>query len=220
MKAPNLISDYISPLQVTDTGERALMLMHESNIGQLPVVDGRKYVGIVTMEEVINMKHLSKTIGDLFENLKKPYVLDTAHVFDVMRAAIEFNVRVVPVVDEEHNYVGIISAESCLRAFGTLNSIKDPGGILEIEKPLAEYTLSEVVRIVEDNDATIVSFYTNVEKETSKIQITLKLNTNSIGGIIAAFERYNYEVKSVHNETEYTEDLKDRYDALMRYLNV
>jgi acetoin utilization protein AcuB len=195
-------------------------LMHESNTGQLPVVDGKKYVGIITMDEVINMKHLSKSIADLFENLKKPFVFDTAHVFEVMRAAVEFNVRVVPVVDEEHNYIGVISAESCLRAFATLNSIKEAGGILELERPLAEYSLSEVVRIVEDNDATIVSFYTNVEKETSRIQITIKLNTSSLNAIVAAFERYNYEIKSVHNETEYTEDLKDRYDALMRYLNV
>jgi CBS domain-containing protein len=220
MIAPKLISDYIQPLQLTDTGERVLVLMHESNVSQLPVVDGKKYVGIITMEEVINSKHLNKPISHLSENLRNPFVTDTAHVFDVMRAAVEFNVRVVPVVDEEKNYLGIISAESCLRAFATLNSVTAEGGVIELEKPFKDYTLSEVARIVEENDATILCLYTNIEKETGKIQITIKLNTTELNAIVAAFERYKYEVTSIHNETEYTENLKHRYDALMRYLNV
>lgn len=220
MIAPKLISDYILPLQVTDTGEQALVLMHESNVSQLPVVDGKKYVGVITMDEVVNAKHLNKSISDFTETLRKPFVPDTAHVFEVMKAALEFNVRVVPVVDEEHNYMGIISAESCLRAFATLNSVTAEGGIIELEKAAKDFTLSEVARIVEENDATVLSLYTNTDQENDKIQLTIKLNTTELNSIVAAFERYNYEVTSVHNETEYTEDLKDRYDALMRYLNV
>ncbi len=220
MIAPNLISDYITPLQVSDNGEHALVMMHEHNTNQLPVVDDNKYVGLVTMEEVINMKHLSKPLENFANSFDKPFVLDTDHIFDVMKTAVEFNVRMVPVVDEENNYKGSVSAESCLRAFALLNSVKEAGGILELEKELKEYSLSEIARIVEDNEAAILCLYTNVEKNSSKMQITVKLNTTNLSSIIATFERYNYEIKTVHNEKEYTEDLKDRYDALMRYLNV
>lgn len=220
MIAPKLISDYILPLQVTDTAEQALVLMHESNVSQLPVVDGKRYVGIITMDEVVNSRHLNKPISQFTESLRKPFVPDTAHVFDVMKAALEFNVRVVPVVDEEHNYLGIISAESCLRAFATLNSVTAHGGIIELEKPTKDFILSEVIRIVEENEASVLSLYTNTETETGKTQLTVKLNTTELNAIVAAFERYKYDVVSIHNETEYTEDLKDRYDALMRYLNV
>ncbi|MCW5907750.1 MAG: CBS domain-containing protein [Chitinophagales bacterium] len=220
MIAPKLISDYIAPLQVSDTGEQALIAMHEHNVSQLPVVDGRHYAGLITMDDAIDTKRLKKPISKFLEQLRKPYVSDTAHVFDVMRAALEFNVRVVPVVDEDHNYVGVISAESCLRAFATLNSVKEHGGIIELEIPLKDYSLSEIARVVEDNDAAILNLYTNSDKETGKMQITLKLNTTELNSIVSAFERYKYEVKSVHNEEEYTEDLKERYDALMRYLNV
>lgn len=220
MIAPNLMSDFIPPLKVEDNGEYALGQMHEYNVSQLAVVEGNKYVGLITMEEVINMKHLSLPLREFLATIRKPFVLDTAHVFDVMKTAVENNIRVVPVIDEEQNYLGLISAESCLRAFASLNSVKEAGGILEIEKPINEYSLSEVARIVEESEANILSLYTNVNHETSNIEITIKVNTTDLGGIIASFERYKYEIKGVFNETEYTEDLKTRYDALMRYLNV
>jgi hypothetical protein len=52
------------------------------------------------------------------------------------------------------------------------------------------------------------------------VEVTLKLNTNELSAIVAAFERYEYIVKGVHQEEEYTEDLKDRYDAFMRFMEV
>lgn len=220
MIAPELISDSIPPLHLDDTGERVLFVMHEHNVSQLPVVDGNSYIGLVTMEDVINMKHLNQPLQNFTQIFRKPFVKETAHIFEVMKSALEFNVRVVPVINDEHRYLGLISAESCLRAFAVLNSVKDAGGILELEIPVKDYQLSEVARIVEENQAEILCLYTNINQSEQKAEITIKLNTSEISGIIAAFERYEYEVISVYNDTEYEEDLKDRYDSLMRYLNV
>ncbi|MES2620046.1 MAG: CBS domain-containing protein [Bacteroidota bacterium] len=220
MIAPHLISHSIPPLHMDDSGEQALMLMHEYNVSQLPVVDGNSYAGLVIMEDIINMKHLSKSLKNFSQAFRQPFVKDTAHIFDVMKAALEFNVRVIPVIDEEHKYMGLISAESCLRAFAVLNSVKDPGGIIELEIPVSNYSLSEISRIVEENEADIFCLYTHINQEENKAEITLKLNTTEVVAIVAAFERYEYHVKAVYNDVEYTEDLKDRYDSLMRYLNV
>jgi len=220
MIAPHLISHSIPPLHLDDSGEQALLVMHEYNVSQLPVVDGNSYVGLVIMEDIINMKHLSKSLKHFSQSFRQPFVKDTAHIFDVMKAALEFNVRVIPVINEEHKYMGLISAESCLRAFAVLNSVKDPGGIIELEIPVSNYSLSEISRIVEENEADIFCLYTHINPEENRAEITLKLNTTEVAAIVAAFERYEYHVKAVYNDVEYTEDLKDRYDSLMRYLNV
>ncbi|HWB64899.1 MAG TPA: CBS domain-containing protein [Chitinophagales bacterium] len=220
MIAPHLISDSITPLHPEDSGETALMLMQEFNLSQLPLIEGDKYVGLVTMDEIIGLKHLSHTIKSFQLPLRKPFVLNTAHIFDVMKAAVDFNIKVVPVVDEEGDYMGLISAESCLRAFATLNSVKEPGAIVEVEIPQAEYSLSEVVRLVEENDATITCFYSNLRLDDGMIELTLKLNITEVGPLLAGFQRFEYEVKGVYNDAEYNEELKENYDALMRYLNV
>lgn len=220
MIAPNLISDSIPPLHLEDSAEHALITMQEFNVSQLPVLDGKIYVGLVTLDEIINLKHLSHTIKSFQLPVRKPFVRDTAHIFDIMKAAIDFNVRIVPVVNENFEYLGLVSAESCLRGFATLNSVKDPGAIIELEIEQTDYQLSEIARIAEDNDIKILSFYTNLRHEDGVVEITLKLNTTDVNSLVASFERFDYEVKAVHNEVEYTEELKDRYDALMRYLNV
>ena len=220
MIAPHLISHTIPPLQLNDSGEQALIVMHEYNVSQLAVVDGNSYVGLVIMEDIINMKHLSKPLKNFSQSFRQPFVKDTAHIFDVMKAALEFNVRVVPVIDTEHKYLGLISAESCLRAFAVLNSVKDAGGIIELEIPVSNYQISEIARIVEENEADIFCLYTHINQEENKAEITLKLNTTEVAGIVAAFERYEYHIKAVYNDSEYTEDMKDRYDSFMRYLNV
>src|SRR5688572_467480 len=150
MIAPHLVSDSIPPLHLDDSGEQALMFMQEYNVSQLPVVDGNSYVGLITMEDIINAKHLSKPLKNFIQSFRKPFVKDTAHIFDVMKSAVEFNVRVVPVINAEQKYLGLISAESCLRAFAILNSVKDAGGILELEVPVKDYLLSEVAKIVEE----------------------------------------------------------------------
>src|SRR5690606_2795095 len=95
-------------------GEQALGQMQEYNVSQLPVLDGSSYIGLVTMEDIINIKPLSKPLKNITQTFRKPFVKDTAHLFDVMKAALEFNVRVVPVINEEQRYLGLISAESCL----------------------------------------------------------------------------------------------------------
>ncbi len=220
MIAPELISHTVPPVHLDDTGEQAMMIMHEYNVSQLPVVDGNSYIGLVTMEDIINIKHLSNPLQSFTQTFRKPFVKDTAHIFDVMKAAIEFNVRVVPVINDEQRYLGLVSAESCLRAFAILNSVKNAGGILELEIPVKDFLMSEVAKIVEENEAEILCLYTNINQQEQKVEITIKLNTTEVSAIVAAFERYEYEVIAIHNDTEYTEDLKDRYDSLMRYLNV
>lgn len=220
MIAPHLISDTVPPLHLDDTGEQAMLAMHEFNVSQIPVVDGYSYVGLITMEDIINSKHLSYPLKKFTQAFRKPFVRETSHIFDVMKAAVEFNVRVVPVINDAHKYIGLISAESCLRAFAVLNSVQDAGGILELEIPVKDYLMSRVAKIVEENEAEILCLYTNINQQSQKAEITIKLNTTEMAGIVASFERYEYDVKAIHNDSEYTENLKDRYDMLMRYLNV
>lgn len=220
MIAPNLISDTIQPLHCYDSGEEALLKMREFNLNQLPVVNGRIYVGIVTLEEVVHSKQLQRTLADIVKKFRQPQVHNTAHIFDVMKAAVEYNVRIVPVVNEEQEYMGLVTAESCLRSFAVLNSVTEPGGTIELEIEKKDYRMSDLARIVEENEAEILCLYSHRNPQTHLMEITMKVNTTDVSSIVSSFERYNYEVKSIYNEVEYSEDLKDRYDALMRYLNV
>ncbi|MFN8309809.1 MAG: CBS domain-containing protein [Chitinophagales bacterium] len=220
MFARELVSDVIKPLRTEMTGEQAILLMHDYMVTQMPLVDADKFIGLLTMEEIFAMPEMAAQLGAYFTNPKRVYVNEGAHVLEVMRAAISYSVKVVPVLGEDEKFIGVVSAETCLRAFADMNAVMAEGAILELEIATPDYQLSEVARIVEDNHGQVLSAYANNNSGTGKTTITLKLNLTDLSHLVAAFERYEYTVLSVFNETNYTEDVKDRYDALMRFLNV
>ncbi|MCB0586459.1 MAG: CBS domain-containing protein, partial [Phaeodactylibacter sp.] len=56
--------------------------------------------------------------------------------------------------------------------------------------------------------------------ESTRVDITIKINRQNIQTIIATFERFDYDIKASFNEADYVGSLQERYDALMSYLNV
>ena len=88
-----------------------------------------------------------------------------------------------------------------------------------MEKPIADYTMSEVAQIVESNNARLLGFFIS-EANLDKVQITLKVSLGGLSEIIQTFRRYNYDIISEHQEDKYLNILKDRSDYLDKYLNI
>jgi predicted transcriptional regulator len=221
MIAREILNNQLLPLHYQNTGEEAMMLMHDLNVNQMPVIDHEEYVGIISIEEILLLKHLNEPLSAIHKTLRKPHVTENSHLFDVMKAALAYNTKIIPILSEEGNkYLGVISAESCLKSFSELNSIIDEGGILEVIVPFNDFVLSDVVRAIELNDVKVLALYTNIDQAKGIVEITVKTNSNDLAASIASLERYGFEIKGYFHEKEYSEDLKDRYDALIHFLNV
>lgn len=221
MFARQIISDNVKPIEYNATGENALLRLHDYNISQLPVVENGIYIGLISLDEISLAKHLDEPLNLIHKFLKKPYVRASSHLFEVMKLAVEYNVKVVPVLaDDSDTYLGLVTAESCLREFALLNSVQDDGAVIELSIPIRDYSLSKIAHIVEDNGATILTVFTNIDQASSSVMLTLKLNTIDVQKIANAFERYGYAINGWYNDDEYTTDLKDRYDAFIKYINI
>jgi hypothetical protein len=99
-------------------------------------------------------------------------------------------------------------------------AINQPGSIIVLEMSQNDYSLSEIAQIIESNDAKILSMYITASIDSTLMDVILKINKQDLGAIIQTFNRYNYSVKASYGEEEDPEDLKDRFDSLMNYLNV
>lgn len=220
MYAREIVTEGLKPLDNGDTGESAILRMHEYNVNQLPVTEAGRYIGIINMEDVVALAHLNNPIKELPVPLKRPYVFETAHLFEVIKTAVQYNVKVVPVLGKDEKYIGLITAESSMRAFAALQSLMEDGSMITLSVPLKDYRLSEIARIAEDNNVKILSLCSQINPSGPAIEITLKLNSQELSPLIAAYERYDYEVQGVYQADSYNEDMKDRYDALMRYLDI
>ena len=114
----------------------------------------------------------------------------------------------------------MITQEELLQYYANSFSFTEPGGIIVLEMNRIDYSLSEIARIAEAENVSILSAYLTSNPDTTKVYVTIKINQQEIQNLIATFERYDFTIKASFTEETYLEDLKERYDALMSYLNV
>lgn len=219
MIAKELISQGLDPLRTSDTGEEAIVLMNINNVRHLPIVNNESLLGLISEEDILD-KDMSEAIGSYHLSMVKPYASHHDHLFEVMKLMAEYKLTVIPVIDDDERYLGCITVEDLIHFYARSFSFDEPGSILVIETDRIQYSLAEIARIVEEEGGVILgSFLTRVEDST-RIQVTIKINQNSIARIIASLERFDYYIKGTFTEDDFEDVLKDRYDALMHYLNV
>ena len=118
------------------------------------------------------------------------------------------------------NYLGLISINTLAEYFAKLTSVSDPGGIIVLEITNKNNSLAHMAQIVESDNAQILSSYVRTFPESTRMEVTLKVNKVDISAIVATFMRYEYEVKATFNHIDDNDNSKDRYDSLMNYLNL
>ena len=100
-------------------------------------------------------------------------------------------------------------------------TVKTPGGVIVLELNIHDYSLAHIARIVEDNDAKIISSQVTYIADSMKIEVSLKINRTDLTSIIQSFMRYDYTVKALYRSNNRNEDvLRNNYEQLMMYLNV
>jgi CBS domain-containing protein len=220
MRVEELISEYIPPLKYTETGERALSWMNEFRVSHLPVLNGDEYVGLVSDDDILDMVDPEHQLKEELTNLPKPFVYANQHVYDVMKLIADAKITTVPILDESNNYLGCTDLLYLMSQITAVGSIKEVGAILVLKMGVRDYSLTEIARIVEENNAKILSSYITSKQESTEIEVTLKINTLDLEKIVATFERYDYNISETYAKGDYSKDIKRRYDELMNYLNM
>jgi len=220
MIAEELINQMIPPLKLTDTAQQALHWMEELRVTQLPIVSGQEYKGLISEDLIYQNNDPAALLSEFTLESKGVYAYKYQHFFDVLKIALDNNVNVVAVLDEGRSFVGVITITDTLTAFAR-SSMQEPGGILVLLMDERDYSLSEISRLVESNDAKILSSYVCTDKgDASRIKLTIKINRNDLSRIIATFERFSYNIVAKFHHTQGNEDDKERIDLLLRYLNM
>jgi signal-transduction protein with cAMP-binding, CBS, and nucleotidyltransferase domain len=221
MIAEELINQMVPPLKLSDTGEKAVRWMDEFRLNQLPVVKNRKYLGLVTEENVLEAKNPEVVLENIPFDFEHVHVQQNQHFYNVMELAIKNKVQVVPVLDDLQEYLGVITVSDTISAFGQMSAIHGQGGILVLCMAERDYSLSEISRLVESNNAKILSANVSPdEADIFKIKLTLKMNTGDLTRIIATLERFGYKITAQFQDASNEPEDQDRLDMLMRYLNI
>jgi signal-transduction protein with cAMP-binding, CBS, and nucleotidyltransferase domain len=220
MLAKDILTDEIPPLKTSDTGLMAINWMDEFKVSQLPIVNNHEYLGLISDTDILDLNITDEELGKHKLSLIRPFVFENQHVYEVIKLISSMKLSVLPVLDEAQNYLGLIPLTALLQQFAILAATREPGGIIVLEMNVHDYSLSQIAQIVESNDGKILSCYVNSLADSTKIEVTLKINKEDISGILQTFDRYNYTVKASFHQSQFSDDMKNRFDSFMNYINI
>ena len=220
MIVKELISEIITPLKPGDSASFALGIMDEFNVSHLPVVDDRIFQGLISDIDIYNFNNLEEAIGDHKANLNQVCVTENQHIFDAITLFSSHSLSLLPVVAGNNRYLGIITQTTLIQNIARIFAIDNPGGVIILEINEKDYDLTEIARIVTSNDAKVLSLSLTSFPDSTKLEVTLKVNKMDIEAILQTFNRFDYSVKASFSESSNYESLKERFDSLMNYLNV
>ena len=213
-----LISKEIQTITLEQSGAEALAIMQEYHLSHLAILSNNELLGVISEEDIWGMYDENNKLESIKEKIQHFFMPLGKDVFEVIKYMDEHKLSLLPMLANE-KYVGSITHESIISSLASIVAIQESGGVIILEMMKKEYSMSEIAQIVESNGARILSAYITDVDDRDIIKLTLKLNIIDIAPIIQTFERYKYTVAASYNQSENKDNLIDRYDLLMRYLN-
>lgn len=221
MLAENLISDVIPSVKSSEIGQKALNWMDLFRVSHIPVVNGSKYLGLISDVLIYDLNLTDQPLEDILDKLDTSFAVKEQHIFEVAMVMYKLKLSVLPVLDSDKNYIGAITLYDLARRFAHLFSLHEIGGVIVLEMNVNDYSLVEISRIVENNGSKVLSSFIDRKPGTSNLEVILKLDNEELSSVIEAFTRFGYTVKDVFLDNSMINDLyDDRYDQFMKYMNI
>lgn len=220
MLTADLINNNIPQLSLQDSVSKALQLINDFRVTHLPVVAEEKYLGLISEDDLLDAEDTKSTIESLQENFIRASIFDTEHFLNAVNFSIKIDSTVVPIINKDAEFAGVITTPDLLKTLGNFSGANEIGGIIVLEMERSQFAISEISRIVESNDATILHLNTTVNPESGSLTVTLHLNKKEISTIIATFERYEYDVTFSFGDEAFVQDIESNYQHLMTYLDI
>ncbi len=185
----------------------AKKIMKEKNIRHLPVVDGKRLIGLVTNMDIRKAEASPATSLEIRE---LHYLLDKLTVGEIMTRNVitispdisieeattllhDNKIGCLPVV-EDGNLVGMITENDVMEILIEVMGMKEKGSRLEVivdDKPGA---LADITRVIKEHNVNITSVVTDLADEPGKRLVVFKLKTFYFEPIKKALEGAGFPV--------------------------
>ncbi len=205
------VRDYMTTNVVTCTPDTLVVdaqkIMAEQKIRRIPVMEGRKLVGIVTRAKLrdvapspatslsiweLNYLLAKMKVGEVMEKNIVTCTPDTT-VEDSALIATIHGVGALPVV-ENGELVGIITQTDVFKILTQVLGVGKPGVRLQIHESFVGRPLGEITNIINEHKVQIYSMYSVTVPRTKTKDLIVRLKTDDASAIVADFRARGYQV--------------------------
>jgi CBS domain-containing protein len=221
MLAKDLVIDYVPVITGSDTFDQVIDQMVLFKVGHLPMVVEDQYRGLISEKDIKDLTGKDQTIGSRTLDLLLVSITENQHVYEVIDLIARYDLSVLPVLGSDSEYLGSITLPSLVKTFNILTAAGQPGAILVFNLAMQDYSPTLLSRIIEDNNAKIMSLYTVPDPNGRELLVTIKVNTQEISSMMRSFDRFGYQVKSHYMASSQLDDFyRSRYEEFMNYMNI
>jgi hypothetical protein len=160
------------------------------------------------------------TLESLFQYSPIIAVAAEQHFLTAVASLVGRQLTVVPVVTGQYEYIGCITAQQLLQYLAQMIGANSGGALLVVEMEPHQFSISELSKLIETNDAHITQLNTAVHPETGMLLVTIRINKNEVSDIVATLQRYDYHLVFYAGEEHYENELRQNYQHLMNFLTM
>ncbi len=219
MLAKELINYNIPVLQLNDKVSKALGLLNDFHLANLPVVTNDTFLGIISEADLLDVDS-NNTIETLQETFVPAFVPANEHFLNAVHISIQYDTTLVPVINSNNEFEGSVTVSDLLKTLGNFSGAGEIGGLIVLEMNRSQFAISEISRIVESNNCTILHLNTTTDSNTGLLTVTIHTNKKEIDSVIATFERYDYTVVYSYGSEKSSDEINTNYQNLMSYLSI
>lgn len=202
------------------TVAEALVKMRSQHLDLLPVLQADRLCNYVSVEELESRAGESRLSElPLFAPVL-PVVRLRQHLLDTLTHLKTLNLSLMAVLDDDGHYQGVLKTRDVVKALSLSLSIKSTGSILVLRIKPIDYSLSDLSRVLEYSDAKVLGLFVFELEETGELELHVKLNTTLLKHVLATLERYDYRVVQYFNREDFSDDNDQRFENLMKYIDV
>lgn len=217
----SILEEEFVPLRGSETVKAAKERMESEQVTVLPVVDRStdKLVGQVSYEQLLNADD-EVNIAEL-DLAKAIRIFEGQHIFVAARLILQHELSLLPLVDDEVTFLGMIAKLRLLEAISRMLNLGQTGSVVTIELDPIDFSISEIVQIIEAEGAKILGIAVESPDQNHRtFEVSVKLNIKDISRITAALKRYDYSVITESESSVLENDLEYRADELIKYIDM
>ncbi|NGF57455.1 CBS domain-containing protein [Parapedobacter sp. SGR-10] len=216
------VGQYISTdyqILPTDDIHYVLERMDEFHCNHLPVVNQKVYQGLISQEVLLEQDDPNLAIETISHKFNHVYLFDYQHIYDALQLMSSQDYGVLPVLDKQYEYLGVLTKQDILVALNELLG-QEEGAIIVLELGIRDNALSHIARIIESENVGILNTSIHHMRDSDKLEMIIKVNKTNVAPVVSSLWRNDYVVKATFGDGSDQSDIQNRYELLMNYLDI
>lgn len=220
MLVKDFITKEIPVVKGYDTVGYALRLMDELKLKQLPLVTGEGlYQGLVEEKGLLEEPLSTMPLADV--SRLEVSMQGDGSLHEALALMTRYGLSLLPVRSSGGRYVGAITQERLLEGLAEWCGADREGSVIVLELEARDYSLTELSRLVESNNAHVLSLLTHLDEQSGRWLVVLKIDLVDASPVLRSFERFNYVVRYHFMEQGVVDErLQRRMRELLYYINM